>query len=98
MRMRRMTPATAMAPPSDRLLNNDLFTVMAVEKQRNQRSPEEEKDLHDPKCKTRLEHCAGLVQIDCRLVRLDAPAPEWAEGDDNGTTIPVCTVLVRDEA
>ncbi|GAD95427.1 hypothetical protein PVAR5_4070 [Paecilomyces variotii No. 5] len=97
MRMRGMASPAAMAPPSNRLLDDDLFTVVAVEKQRNQSGPEEEQDLHDPKCKARLEHGAGLVQIDCRPVPLYA-CPEWAERDGDGTTIPVRAVLVGDEA
>lgn len=78
---RRMTPTAAMAAPTNgRLLDNNL-PVLAVNKQRQECSPDKEDDLHDPQRKGSLQHRAGLVDLQRqRVVHLPAVLAKGAEG------------------
>ena len=96
---RRMTPTAAMAAPTNSRLLNNHFPVLAVNKQRQERSPDKEDDLHDPQRKGSLQHRAGLVDLQRqRVVHLPAVLAKGAEGHPNRAAVPVRAVGIGDEA
>lgn len=96
---RGVTPTTAMTAPTNSCLLNDNFPVLAVNKQRQERSPDKEDDLHDPQRKGSLQHRAGLVDLQRqRVVHLPAVLTKGPEGHPDRAAVPVRAVGVGDEA
>lgn len=90
--------AAVAAPTNSSLLNNNL-TVLAVNEQRKERSPNKEDHLHDSKRKGSLQHGAGLVNLKRqRVVHLPAILAKGTQGDPDRTAIPVRAIGVCDEA
>lgn len=75
-----MTTTAAMAAATDSsLLHNDL-AVLAVDKQRKERSPDEEDHFHNSERKGGLQHRTSLVDLQRqRVVHLPAILAEGAQ-------------------
>lgn len=69
------------APTNSSLLDNNL-TVLAVNKQRQERRPNEEDHFHDSKRKGSLQHGTGLVDLERqRVVHLSTVLAKGTQGD-----------------
>ena len=97
---RRVTSPASMATPSSPylgLLNS--ATLMPMHKQRKGRRPEEENRIHNPKRKRRLQHRAGLINIQTqRIIALATNIPKRTQGDVERSTGELRAVCICNPA
>lgn len=91
----RVSTTTTMAPPA----HLDIIIAMtAMQHHRNNSRPHEEDNLHNAERKARLQHRAGLIEVESeRVIRASAPFAKRTQGDDDRPAIPAAAVGIGDE-